>query len=181
MKTKKVLYLCITLVFALLLVACASAPPEPVGPAFEKTANPTEGTALVYIFRAYHDENGARAWPVIFINGQRVAELRQNRYTWLSLKPGSYSLTTENVGWAGWFGSWGTINLEVAAGKSYYIGYVVTTGKPKTGVIFTGTIVVLEQGYEDVKAGWSVMSEVEAQPWIYTCRYVTPEIKLISP
>lgn len=161
------------------LAGCASNPSQPpAGPEFKSLTNPVPGTALVYIFRPYH-EIGEKNWPIVFLNGKRIFELRNNRYTWLSLKPGKYHLTTERTGL--FSGDWGSpISFEVKADSSYYVGLVIS-GKPYVGMIVVSPAIMAPTGgYHSVKQEWVVLDEARAQALIYTCRYLAPESQMLN-
>lgn len=120
----------------------AKAPVETAPP-----ADPSEGKALIFIYRLGRFV-GSAAHDHLFVNGTYVAYLLNGEYAWIEVNPGTVVVTgLPEMYYGGIIQSTGALlndarkketertRLEVEAGKSYYLKW--TSGTMATGIKVT--------------------------------------------
>jgi len=82
------------IVVVLLSAGCADRPPM-TAPSFSPAPPAPSGMATLYIYRPRTSQNGMAVWPIMSLNGTKVAEVKMYSYTYVYLKPGNYKITSE--------------------------------------------------------------------------------------
>lgn len=80
------------LALAAVLAGCASGPPRDATP-FQEVQSAPAGYATLYIYRPF-DEVGKLPGPQVYINGREVAGLRNGSYSFVFVRPGTYTVGT---------------------------------------------------------------------------------------
>lgn len=94
------------------------------------------GMANVHILRPASSA-GSQAWPAVHLNGQRRGILPSAAFTVVSVKPGAYKVTLENEQGKLFTGWPAVTDIEVAAGRRYFILLDVHSDTHQ-GLSFTG-------------------------------------------
>jgi hypothetical protein len=104
-------FFCLALA-SLLISACAA-----TGPLYEELPPPPDGYARIVIYRAYAFASGAHSSP-FEIDKKHVADLRNDGYTYVLVRPGAHTLHCGGK----------DIAIDVAARGTYYFRYQVSMG-----------------------------------------------------
>jgi hypothetical protein len=86
----------VAVALVVVLASCASGPPPNAQP-FQEAPSAPAGYATLYIYRPY-DENGKSPGPQVYINGRDVAGLRNGSYSFVFVRPGTYTVATRPGG-----------------------------------------------------------------------------------
>ncbi|MBI2729834.1 MAG: DUF2846 domain-containing protein [Sphingobacteriales bacterium] len=81
--------------------------------------NISPDSALIYIYRG-GQMNGALSNWAIFLDGQKVCKISNNRYMVLTVKPGKHTVSA-HIGGADLFKKETNIELETEGGKAFYV------------------------------------------------------------
>jgi hypothetical protein len=79
-----------TVLLIVIVAACASSPPRSQQ-RFIDAPPPPPGFATLYIYRGYM-EQGAWAWPIVYLNDVKVADIKTYSYTYVYVRPRKYHL-----------------------------------------------------------------------------------------
>ena len=144
--------------FLLLLSACAT---NKKAPTFSESPMPNVNVnkAILYIYREYAEPTAFSSY--LEIDGQKVASLRQEGFTWIYIEPGEYNFVN------GWPFSSGMPKLEfkynLEAGNVYSFEM---TSKVKMG--FFISTVTTSMNFQEIE---EATKRIES-----CCRYVKPLI-----
>ncbi len=121
-----------------------------LGPKFTQPLSPEDGKAMIYVYRA-RGVMTAEKMPGIKLNGSEiVSSIPEISYFPLSVAPGNYEFTPSL------FGIYATtpLNLEVAAGQTYFISFTVKIGhlefqqaNPDAAMAYMSTCYLLNPSY----------------------------------
>lgn len=120
----------------------------------------TNTSANLYIYRYQDNGYAIEVWPVIKINDGRKTALPHGSYTHFKLNPGEYVISAEKA--QSYTGEWpGKIELNVQAGKEYFIEYVVTADD-KVVISFSGGIPVASPDSENIYKNMHLVKKEQA-------------------
>ena len=101
------------------------------GPLYAPTVIASEGNASVYLYRPSRSE-GYLIVPPVSVDGTELFELANNGYAELTLSPGRHLIETKKDGNPiGPVDAVGSIEIEVEAGREYYIRWSPSMGDMK--------------------------------------------------
>ncbi|MGH6626663.1 MAG: DUF2846 domain-containing protein [Burkholderiaceae bacterium] len=127
-----------------MLQACAT----PAGPTFSALEPTPAGRANLYIYRKAALYAMAAKYPVTAADKTMVGELYNASYLLLPLKPGKHAFTVAEGGWA----SPKTFEVDVEAGKNYFVEYDSSKGLLLGAGLLSGTAIKTEaQALADLK------------------------------
>ena len=114
---------------------------------FHAAKEPTPDNALVYFYRTFNTvSNGT---PTIFINEKEITDLPPDSYNYTYISPGSYKIEAKIIDAFSSYVAAGA-NINVVAGKTYYIKYSVTRDtSTANGNMFGGPLIDIFMGYKD--------------------------------
>jgi hypothetical protein len=112
----------------ILLIGCVASPSQktctPKGKASlacEKNTAPSEGKALIYIYRPSLFFQ-AGAWPDMWINSHEIGPLSNNSFFIVTISPGEHTLLARQTSkWENWIVGDLNLKLKTEPGKVYYV------------------------------------------------------------
>ena len=166
---------CRLVVVALLLVTgCATSPPDQ-NQRFQEVSQARAGLATVYIYRPPH-EVARMVWPEVFLNDQKVVGLRDQAYTVVHLKPGSYRVRTEkNSPFSGMGNIPGA--FEIPAEGSYFLKLDRSYNQ---GTEAAGPYATRSPTFTTNYERWVLVPRDSALKEISTCYFIAPYIGAIT-
>ena len=119
-------------------------------------------SANLYIYRYQDNGYAIEVWPTIKISNGSKTALPHGSYTHFKLKPGNYMISAEKA--QSYTGEWpGKIELNIQAGKEYFIEYVVTADDRNT-ISFSGGIPVISPDSENIYKNMHLVKKEQALP-----------------
>jgi len=149
-------------VFALMMIVivtgCASSPPRSRQRFIDAPAPPPD-YATLYIYRGYMD-NGAAVWPIVYLNGVKVADIKTYSYTYVYIRPGKYHLHAgKSFALAQFADEEYEFNFEIPSEGTYYLQFR-NDGGPNVNLPAGRTFVTFANG----DSGWFLLPESPARP-----------------
>ena len=122
----------------------------------------TNKSASLYIYRYQDNGYAIEVWPTIKISNGSQTALPHGSYSHFELEPGDYTVSAEKA--QSYTGDWpGKVELNVQAGKEYFIEYVVTADE-KTAISFYGGIPVASADSENIYKNMHLVEKEQAIP-----------------
>lgn len=142
----------------LLLTACTSSPPL-TEQHFAAAPPPPAGYATLYIYRGYR-ENGSWVWPILHLNGVKVADVKTRSYTYVYIWPGHYHVhATKSFALYQWNEGEEDSDFDISSAGTYYLEFD-SDAAPNLTLAAGHTFVSLPPGGE---FGWFLRPEMFAQ------------------
>lgn len=147
----------LTVIGLLIVTACASSSPRSQQH-FTTAPLPPPGYATLYIYRGYM-EQGAAVWPIVYLNGVKVADIKTYSYTYCYVWPGKYHLRADKSFVLTQFAdNEYEFDFDIPSEGTYYLQFR-NGGGPSVTLPAGHTFVSLPTG----DYGWFLMPESGAQ------------------
>lgn len=154
------------------LGGCAT-PRPPNAQSFQEISASRPGFATLYIYRSHHEISRA-VWPEMFINEQKVVDLKNEGYTVLFVRTGKYRIRTEKNSFMS-----GMDNIpgefEIRQEGTYYLKFDRSYNQfmSQSGTYASPSFT---RNYER----WTLVSREIALPEISKCYFIQPDVDAIS-
>lgn len=149
----------LTVLSLLIVTGCASSPPL-TEQHFTAASLAPAGCATLYIYRGFR-ENGMAVWPIVYLNGVKVADIKTRSYTYVYIWPGHYHLHAgKSFVLMNWNEGEEDSDLDIPSPGTYYLQFG-SEAQPNQTLYVGHTFVTLSPGGE---FGWFLRSESFAQP-----------------
>jgi hypothetical protein len=156
------------------LGGCASGRPPDAQP-FREVSEPRPGFAILYIYRPHHNI-GRLVWPEVFLNEQKIVGLRNEGYTVVYVKPGSYRVRTEGSPLSAMPNIPG--EFQISSNESYFLKFDRSYNRFTAPAGPLGTpSPTFTTNYER----WTLVPRPMALTEISNCFFVPPYVQVVSP
>ena len=160
-----------------LLVAGCATPTEYIRPTKANLQEPITGTALVYLLRSPYDALSV----TVYVDGTKVVDLPPERYTAISLAPGTHIFTSISKSKRP-EDQLQPIKLSMASESRYFLNLPAPERRTENGLIGTvpiGGIPIPLVGQRTVetgtKRGWVEVQEEDSHWFIFYSKPIAPE------
>ena len=133
---------------------------------------------MLFRSRPVLSDVGMAVWPIVSINGTKVAEVKSLSYTYFYAQPGTYKITTEKSQTLTFLGN-ALGELTVVEPKTYYVMYVIP-GPTRT---YSGGQRLSPADTSALIGGdhWRLLDEAQAMQFLPRLRYLPPAIQVLAP
>jgi hypothetical protein len=154
--------------------ACASSPPL-TKQHFVAAPPPPAGYATLYIYRGYM-ENGSWVWPIVYLNGEKVADVKTWSYTYIYIWPGKYHLHAgKSFALAQYNEDQDDFDFDISSSGTYYLQFGNGEG-PNLTLPAGHTFVSIANG----EFGWFLLPESVAQPVLSKTLYQPAYVQTVG-